>query len=182
MTQRKPKEGKTSEVKLEVTKVEDVEALKEALEEEKAKAESYLANWQRAQADFLNYKRRSEQEKEEMTKFANSQLVLSLLPVLDDLERALEAVPSELAKANWVNGIRLIERKLRSTLEAQGLAKIKAVGEPFDPTLHEAVMQEKGEEGIVTRELEKGYTFHGRVIRPTKVAVGNGEEETVKEE
>ena len=172
---------KTSEVKLEVTETEDAGTPKEALEEEKAKAESYLANWQRTQADFLNYKRRSEQEKAETTKFANSVLMLSLLPVLDDLERALEAVPSELASANWVDGIRLIERKLRSTLEAQGLAEIKVVGEPFDPTLHEAVMQEKGAEGIVARELEKGYTLHGRVIRPTKVAVGSGEE-TVKEE
>ncbi len=181
MTQRKPKKAKTSEVKLEVTETGDAGTSKEALEEEKAKAESYLANWQRTQADFLNYKRRSEQEKAETTKFANSVLMLSLLPVLDDLERALEAVPSELASANWVDGIRLIERKLRSTLEAQGLAEIKVVGEPFDPTLHEAVMQEKGAEGIVTRELEKGYTLHDRVIRPTKVAVGSGEE-TVKEE
>jgi len=182
VTQRKPREKKTSEVEPEATRVEDVEALKKALEEEKAKAENYLASWQRTQADFINFRRRWEQEKEEMAKFANSTLVLSLLPVLDDLERALEAIPDELAEASWVDGIRLIGRKLRSTLEAQGLAEIKALGEPFDPTIHEAVMQESGDEGIVTREFDKGYTFQGRVIRPSKVAVGSGEKEAIKEE
>ena len=182
MTQRKPKEREISKAKLEATEVEDVEALKELLVEERAKAESYLANWQRTQADFINYKRRSEKEKEETTKFANWVLVLGLLPVLDDLARALEAIPDEPAETSWVDGIRLIERKLRSNLEAQGLAEIKALGEPFDPTIHEAVMQESGKEGIVTREFEKGYTFGGRVIRPSKVAVGSGEKEVTKEE
>ena len=182
MTQRKPKEGKINKDELEATEAEDVEALKETLEEERGKAENYLSSWQRAQADFINYKRRSEKEKEETTKFANWVLVLGLLPILDDFERALEAIPDESAEASWADGIRLIERKLRSTLEAQGLAEIKALGEPFDPTIHEAVMQESGQEGTVTREFEKGYTFSGRVIRPSKVAVGNGEKEATKEE
>ena len=182
MTQRKSKEKKISEAETEVTEAEDVAVLKKELEEERAKSEGYLANWQRTQADFVNYKRRSEQEKEETTTFANSVLVLGLLPVLDDLERALEAIPAEPTEASWVDGIRLIERKLHSTLEAQGLAEIEALGQPFDPNIHEAVMQENGEEGIATKEFEKGYTFRGRVIRPSKVAVGSGEKEITKEE
>ncbi len=173
----KDNEGKKNEeAELKTTEVEDIEAIKRALEEEKAKAESYLANWQRAQADFINYKRRSEQEREEATKFANSVLMSSLLPILDDLERAFEAIPPEIAENSWVNGMRLIERKLRSTLEAQGLSPIKAVGEPFDPRLHEAVRQDKGKEGMVIAEVQKGYMLNDKLLRPSKVVVGSGEE------
>ena len=161
---------------------EDIETLKQSLAEEKAKTEANLANWQRSQADFINYKRRSEQEKEEIGKFANSILMLSLLPILDDLERAFDSIPPHLAKLTWVDGIRLIERKLQASLEAQGLSPIKAIGEPFDPNLHEATMYRKGEEGIVIEELQKGYMLHDRVIRPAMVVVGNGEKEEEKEE
>ena len=176
MTQQEPEEGQTRGVEPEVTEIEDIEKLKQALAEERAKAEANLAGWQRAQADFINYRRRSEQEKEETSKFANGLLMFSLLPILDDLERAFASVPPKLDKLGWVDGIRLIERKLRSTLEAQGLSLIKAIDEPFDPNLHEAVRQDKGKEGIVVEELQRGYKFHDRVIRPTKVVVGNGEE------
>jgi len=174
-------ENVNSEVVPEVTEAEDIESLKQALAEEKGKAEGYLANWQRTQADFINYKRRNEQEREEFNKFASTGLVLSLLPILDDLERALASLPPKSAKLTWVDGIRLIERKFRVSLETQGLTPIKALGEPFDPNLHEAVRQDKGKEGIVISELQKGYKFHDRVIRPTMVVVGNGEE-AAKEE
>jgi len=176
MAQEETNEGLTSKEEQEEAVVEDIEVLKQTLAEEKEKAEGYLANWQRAQADFINYKRRSEQEREEISQFANSILMLSLLPILDDLERAFASVPPKLAKLSWVDGISLIERKLRASLEAQGLSRIKAVGEPFDPNLHEAAMHGKGKEGIVIEELQKGYKLHDRVIRPAMVVVGNGEE------
>ena len=166
----------------ELTEAEDIVALKQALAEAKAKAEDNLANWQRAQADFINYKRRAEQEKEEITKFANSILVLNLLPVLDDLGRAFASISPRLIKLSWVDGIRLIGRKLQTTLEAQGLSEIEALGEAFDPYLHEAVRQDKGKEGIVVEEVQKGYKFRDKVIRPSKVVVGNGEEAHEKEE
>jgi len=181
MIQQEPEEEQATRVEAEVAE-EDVGELKQALAEEKEKAESYLANWQRAQADFINYKRRSEQEKEETNKFANSVLMLNLLPILDDLERACDAIPPSLAKRSWVDGIRLIERKLRASLKAQGLSPIKAVGELFDPHLHEAIRQDKGKEGIVIEEMQKGYKFHDRIIRPSKVVVGNGEAKEKKEE
>ncbi|MFC1915676.1 nucleotide exchange factor GrpE [Chloroflexota bacterium] len=174
--QPESEENLNSEAVPEVTETEDIESLKQALAEETAKAEGYLANWQRAQADFINYKRRNEQEREEFNKFANSILVLSLLPILDDLERALAAIPPKSAKLTWIEGIRLIERKFRASLETQGLTQIEALGKPFDPNIHEAVRQDKGEEGIVIEELQKGYMLHDRVIRPTMVVVGNGEE------
>ena len=170
-----------SESASEAAEAEDVEGLKQALAEEKAKAEANLAGWQRAQADFMNFKRRSEQEKEELVKFANANLLLELLPVLDDFERALQHVPAKLARLAWVDGINLIYRKLRATLEAQGLTQIEALGKPFDPSVHEAVRQDKGEEGIVIEEIRKGYQLHGKVLRPTMVVVGNGED-TDKEE
>ena len=181
MIQEESNEGLTSEVAPEVAEIEDVELLKQALAEEKEKAETNLAGWQRAQADFINFKRRSEQEKKEISKFANSVLILNLLPIVDDLERAFNSIPPRLAKLSWVEGIRLIERKLQANLEAQGLSQIEALGKPFDPNFHEAVRQGKGKDGIVVEEVQKGYWLHDRVIRPTKVVVGSGEEKEKKE-
>ena len=157
--------------------LEDVESLRKALAEEKAKAENYLANWQRAQADFINYKRRIEQERNETVKFANATLALDLLPVLDDLERALDNITPKLAGLTWVDGIGLIYRKLQAILELHGLTEIEALGQPFDPNLHEAVLYGEGEEGKVVEELQKGYKLHDRVLRPTMVKVGKGKVE-----
>ncbi len=156
--------------------VESLESLKKALDEEKERSESYLRNWQRAQADYLNLKRRTEQERSEMTQFANAMLMRNLLPVLDDLERALENVSERLAGLTWVEGIILIYRKLKAVLEGHGLSEIKSLGEPFDPNLHEAVLYGEGEEGKVIAELQKGYKLHDRVIRPAMVKVGKGQE------
>ena len=167
-------EDQTVNSEPEKTPAEDIETLKKALEEEKAKSAANLAGWQRAQADFINYKRRSEQEKEDTIKLANSQLVLDLLPILDGLEGAFVA-PNHPHKSGWAEGIRMIEQKLRAILEGYGLSPIKALGEPFDPNLHEAVTQARGKEGIVVGELQRGYMFRDRVIRHSKVIVGKGE-------
>ncbi|MFC1861217.1 nucleotide exchange factor GrpE, partial [Chloroflexota bacterium] len=168
----------------EISEIKDIDILKQVLEEEKAKVEANLVGWQRAQADFANYKRRNEHEKEEIGKFANTVFVLALIPVLDDLERAIESIPDSLAEHSWTEGVRLIERKLRAGLEAQGLSQIKTLNEPFDPNFHEAVMQATGKEGIIVQEIQKGYQLHNRVIRPSMVVVGSGEgkEEGKKEE
>ena len=160
----------------EFTEVDDIELLKQALTEEREKSAANLTGWQRSQADLMNYRRRAEQEKEEIGRFGNTAILLSLLPVMDDLERALTSIPDDLAEHSWVNGIRLIERKLRANLEAQGLSQIKALGEPFNPNLHEAMMQGKGKEGTVVEEIEKGYKLNDRLICPSKVVVGSGEE------
>ena len=154
----------------------EMASLIKELAEQKARAESNLAGWQRAQADYVNFKRRSEQEKEDAIKFGNANLVLRILPVLDDFERAVASLPQQLAGDPWIEGVKHIERKLRTTLESAGLSPIKAVGEPFDPRLHEAVREEQGEQGLVLREAERGYRFLDRVIRPSKVVVGNGEQ------
>lgn len=168
-----PEEEKEEELPVQE---EDIESVTRALNEEKEKAEKYLANWQRAEADLINFKKRSEQEKAEITKFANAVLVMSLLPILDDFERALDNVSIKLAGFTWVDGIRLIQRKLQAVLESQGLSQIEALGSDFDPAVHEAVLSEEGEEGKVIEELQKGYKFHERVLRPAMVKVGKGKE------
>jgi molecular chaperone GrpE len=150
----------------------------EALAEEKKRAEEYLASWQRSQADFINYKRRSEQERLDFNSFANANLVLSILPVLDDLERAIKAIPEEFNGHDWVEGIKLVERKFKTTLEGQGVKPILALGMAFDPKLHEAIRHEKGKEGMVIAEYQKGYTLNGKLLRPSHVAVGKGTEES----
>jgi molecular chaperone GrpE len=161
----------------ETESVKETSDLEQALAAEKKKAEEYLASWQRAQADFLNFKRRNEQERLEFNKFANANLLLGLLPVLDDLERALAAIPLEFAEHDWVAGIRLVERKFKSSLEGHGVKPILALGMAFDPNFHEAVRQDKGPEGMVMQEFQKGYTLNDKLLRPAKVVVGNGEED-----
>jgi len=161
---------------------EDTESLKNALAGEKKKAEEYLASWQRAQADFINYKRRNEQERQDFNSFANANLVRVILPVLDDLERALDAIPEEFAGDDWVEGVKLVERKFKTILEGQGVKQILSLGMAFDPKIHEALRQDKGEEGMVIGELQKGYVLSDKLLRPARVVVGNGKEEDTKEE
>jgi molecular chaperone GrpE len=161
---------------------EDVEALQEALAEQKEKAERYLGSWQRCQADLENYTKRAEQARSETVAFANMALLMELLPILDDFERALTSVPTELDEQNWIRGIRLIYDKLKTALQAQGLAEIKAEGEPFDPYVHEAAGQMDGEEGIVMEEIRKGYKFRDKLLRPSMVMVGTGNKNNTEEE
>ena len=158
----------------------DVTGLQAALEEEKTKALHYLSNWQRTQADLVNYKKRSEQERQEAVKYENSLLVLKLLPVLDDLERALGSASGDGGDGSWSEGIKLIHRKLLGVLEAQGLSKVNALGETFDPAVHQAVMRQEGEENKVLGEVQKGYRFNGRLLRPAMVIVGEKREERIE--
>jgi molecular chaperone GrpE len=159
-----------------ITETNDVEQLKKALSEEKAKAEANLAGWQRAQADFVNYKRYAEQDKTENCKFANIGLLSSILPALDDFERALNAIPSEAVNEKWVEGFELIRKKFKDVLTRQGVTQIQALGMEFDCRTMEAITCVPGKKDMVVQELEKGYKLHDKVIRPAKVIVGNGEE------
>ena len=153
---------------------QSADALLNLLEEEKARAERCMANWQRAEADFANFKRRAEQERAELIKFANASLISKILPVLDDFERAIGAIPQDQQSLGWVEGIKLINRKLMNVLEQEGVVPIEALGKEFDPYVHEAVMREEGEGDVdvVVEELQKGYKLNDRVIRPTMVKVG----------
>jgi molecular chaperone GrpE len=163
--------------------VDAVDELKEQLRISDEKARQCLANWQRTQADFENYRKRMQQERRDAMELAHSSLVAKLLGAIDDLERAFTRPPEERGTADWVEGVRLADAKLVAALESEGLSVIQAVGQPFDPRFHDAVMRQPGENGVVMAVLQKGYTLNGRVLRPAAVAVGMSEStETVEKE
>ena len=141
--------------------------------------EEYRYLLQRLKADFANYKCRVEQERQEQVKSANRDLILKLLPVMDDIKHALEIVPRKMANSEWVRGIALIERKLNKILEEEGLERIDAEGNNFNPWEHEAVFCEESsddDDGRVKFVLRDGHKLHGKVIRPAEVVVCKGGE------
>ena len=156
-----------------------IEALERELAEVKAKGEEHLYNWQRSTADFSNYKRCTDEERSQLGQFSNAILIGKLLAVLDDFDRALESVPPEAHDA-WIEGVKLVERKLRGVLESEGVSPIEAVGQAFDPNLHEAVAHEETSahpDNQVIGEVQRGYRLHDRVIRPSLVRVANNPKE-----
>jgi molecular chaperone GrpE len=159
--------------------LEKLEELTRELEAAKAASEEHRHNWQRSAADFANYKRRTDEERATLAAFSNASLIAKLLAVLDDFDRALENVPPEAHDA-WIEGVKLVERKLRNVLESEGVTPIQAAGEPFDPNLHEAVVHEETADhpdNHVIDEVQRGYRLHDRVIRPSLVRVANNPKE-----
>ncbi len=152
----------------------DFDVLKQDLAQKKEKAEEYLATLQRVKADFENYKKRVEQEKGEQINWANAELIKKLLPVLDDLDRAFANLPHNVKEPDWLDGFQLIYRKLLSVLEAEGLVEVECEGEKFDPAIHDAVMQQEGEDGVVLDKICKGYKLKDRWLRAPQVVVGKG--------
>jgi molecular chaperone GrpE len=149
-------------------------SLEGQLETAKAEAEKYLNNWHRAEADFQNYKKRTDQERDELRRFASASLIINVLPILDDFERAFGTMDVHLIGLTWFDGMRLIYRKLQMLLETNGVTPIQTEGETFDPRFHEAVAHVDGEEGKVISEVQRGYKLHDRVLRPAMVVVGKG--------
>ena len=145
------------------------------IEKEKERAETLYKNWQRTAADFQNYKRRVEQERGENARLAQVALVINLLPVYDDLDRAVGTVDANLAGLNWVQGIVNIHRKFAHLMEAMEVTEIKAEGEAFDPARHEAVGQQPGDANTVLYVVQKGYQLGQKVVRPAMVIVGQGD-------
>lgn|SRR5574338_118249 len=156
-----------------------LEELQSELDSAREQSDEHLRSWQRAAADFSNYRRRVDDERETVARFANAVLIGKLLTVLDDFDRALEHVPED-AHEGWVDGVRLVERKLRGVLEGEGVTPIEAVGKPFDPNFHEAVVHEQTADhpdNEVIGELQRGYMLHDRVLRPALVRVANNPKE-----
>jgi molecular chaperone GrpE len=156
----------------------DTETAELTLEEQLAAAQAEAAKnmdgWLRAQAELANARKRFDKQRTETYTRATAELVGRLLPILDDFERALDNVPEAIAQDSWFEGLHLVQRKLLGLLEQYKVATIEALGHPFDPNLHEAIMQEPSDEyesGHVSRELQKGYRLGEQVIRPTLVYV-----------
>lgn len=147
--------------------VDEAEELREQLE---AQENKYL----RLLADYDNFKRRAQIDKELSNKFRSQSLLADILPVLDNFERALSLQTTGEEAASLLKGVEMVQKSLVEAVSREGLEEIKAVGEPFDPNFHQAVMQEKddsSEPGTVLQELQKGYVLKGRVLRPAMVKV-----------
>jgi molecular chaperone GrpE len=150
---------------------------RDELQEQRQLAETYLDLARRTQAEFLNYKRRVESEQAARADAARAEVVLALLPTLDEFELAMVHIPQEARSASWVQGIALIGRKLGSALERLGVQRVGEVGQPFDPSVHEAVLYDDRSEqpgGHIAAVLRPGYQMGGRVIRPAQVSVAQG--------
>jgi len=148
-----------------------IEDLKKQIEEKDQKIDDYYSQMQRLQADFENYKKRNEKDKNEYIKYANEGLILKLIDTYEDLERALESAQKG---ENLKEGVELIFKNLKEVLKKEGLAEIPADGEKFDPFKHEALMTEKNddyENGEVTETLARGYTLNSKVIKCAMVKV-----------
>jgi len=149
----------------------EIEALQRQLEEAEAKAAENLDGWQRSQAEFVNYKNRVQRDSEMMRVTMKGDIIKRVLPVLDDLERSLAHRPEGDA---WVEGVELVARKFQTILENEGVKRIEAVGQPFDPNFHEAISSEPNEDvesGHVIEVVQNGYMLGERVIRPAMVRV-----------
>ena len=152
----------------------DPSALQAELTQLRAQADEYLDGWQRARAEFANYKKRIERDQEEARGRAAAALLAKILPVEDDLRRAVRERPEAEGYPHWADGIELIQRKLAALLEAEGVEVIPADGGAFDPALHEAVTYEPSndhEEGEIIEVIQQGYRLGERVLRPARVRV-----------
>lgn len=142
----------------------------------KAKAEDHYVQLQRLQADFDNYRKRTQKEKTELIKYASERLVGELLPVLDNFDRAVSAAKVNPDFASFSQGVEMILRQMQTALSKEGLKAMDAVGQPFDPNLHEAVLREASDEhpeNTVVEVLQKGYYLKEKVLRPSMVKVSN---------
>jgi molecular chaperone GrpE len=140
----------------------------------KQQAEENQNRFLRSQADFDNFRRRTRQEREDLVKYASVKVIESLLPAFDNLERALQSSKQSSDFESLAKGVDMVFRQMEQTLSQEGLQAIEAVGQPFDPELHQAVMQEEvegSESGIVVEELQKGYKLKDKVLRPSMVKV-----------
>ena len=154
-----------------------VEQLSAQLEAAKSLAAEHLASLQRTAADFANFKRRTVEDRERELGLASELLLRKLLAVADDFDRALDAMPAELKGVGWIEGIVLLDRKLRALLESEGVTPIEAIGQPFDPREHEAIATVPATgrpDGEVVAEIQRGYRVREKVLRPAMVAIADG--------
>lgn len=150
------------------------QALRKEVDEWKGKAAEYLDGWQRARAEFANYKKRVERDQADTYKNASANVIKKFLDVLDDLERALKNRPEEGDGAAWAGGVELVYRKLAAILESSGVTPMPADGQYFDPMLHEAISHEDSaehESGEIIEMVKQGYMLGERVLRPGQVRV-----------
>jgi molecular chaperone GrpE len=157
---------------------DEVTVLTAELDESKAQAAEYLDGWQRARAEFANYRRRQEQRQKQMGIETRSRVLGQLLPVVDDLDRAFQAVPDEIEADPWFGGLSLVWQKLSGILEKNGVSVLAAEpGDAFDPNRHEALTHEPNDEfdeGTIIQVVQRGYEIDDSILRPALVRVSSG--------
>lgn len=167
----KPKEEKQEEKPLPTTE-QTIKEFKEVIEKLTKEKDEYLAGWQRAKADLINYKKDEAKRQEVFVQWAHQAIVVDLISVLDSFEIALAGFKEEDKKTPLYKGFYMIYDQFKQALRKYGLSEIKAVGEKFNPELHEAIEKVKGDKpDFVIEEIQKGYLLNGRVIRPSKVKI-----------
>ena len=176
MPHRTRAQERADEIDVSPTKLlADIEQLSTDLDAARGQADEYLAALQRERAEFLNFKRRTADERERDLGLAGEDLIRKVLALADDFDRAIDARPAEFADHAWVEGIVAIDRKLRALLESEGVSAIDAgPGLPFDPREHDAIANVPGTgrpDGHIVEEIRRGYRLRERVIRPALVAV-----------
>lgn len=180
-------EEEKTESNKEPEKGSETEELKKQLEDYQKLKEEYLAGWQRARADLLNYKKEEMERIGEFLKYGNEEFILKILPILDNFEVVETKLPEDLKKDDNVKGLLMLKNQLQDFLKSQGVEEIKSIGERFDPNFHEAIeeVETKNEEqdkkekvpgiiiesGIILEEIQKGYTINGRLLRSAKVKI-----------
>ncbi len=145
----------------------------------KAEVEEYKNKYLRALADLDNFKKRSAIDREQFVQFANEGLVTELLPVVDGFSRAMDAAEKANAGEEMKKGLALIKKQLEDAMKKHGVEGIEALGKPYDAHVHEAILQKEddGPAGVIIEEMQKGYTLHGRVIRPSMVIISKKNKE-----
>ena len=159
--------------------------LKERLEEALREKDQFHLLAQRSQADLANYKRRVSDDMKRLRRSASSQVLLKILGFADDFERAMSHIPEDAAVPGWLEGLNLVHRSLQHILESEGISRIEARGQPFEPREHEAVSYEETDEvepGKVATVIRQGYKLHDAVLRPAQVTVSKGPESTEQTE
>ena len=155
--------------------VDELAALQQQLDEAQAQADEYLDDLRRERAAFQNYKKRQESERVESRRMAQASLLTQVFPILDDMERALDAIPDDQSDQPWIEGMVFIRRKLQKTIKGLGINPVEAEpGQSFDPFIHEAVTYEEHkdhQEGEIISVVQKGYKQGERVLRPAQVRV-----------
>ena len=149
---------------------QEIKKLKEKLKQAEQTVQEYLSVWQRAKADYINQEKETDRQKIAWVKFANLELILNLLSIVDSFDQSAKNVTNNLKNDQWVKGVLKIKDQLESFLQSQGVEKIKTIGEKFNPEFHE-VIEKKGEGQEIIKQVQAGYLMRDQVIRPAKVII-----------
>ncbi len=175
MTEERPSDAEAAPADLPETEADAADDAPMTMEALEARCEELAAAQARAVADYRNLERRTQEGRAELRRLTTASVVINLLPIYDDLTRALEAVDEDIKEREWVSGISLIRDKFQGVVAATGAQEVESLGKPFDPRLHQAVGYAAGPDGQVVHVMQSGWAVDDHVIRPAMVMVGSGD-------